>query len=194
MADVIIVGARELTDKLRELARAVSGDQLQQAMMQGGLLLEREMKNNIRSNHLIDTGNLRESVTAEPEGSDAVTVGPRNVVYAAIHEFGGTIRPRNAKYLAIPLSPKAKKAGSPKNYPGELQPMRLAGLQDRLFLVDVDRMQRARRSELSLAYILLRSVQMPARPYVRPALDQHGDDAIQAIADALTEFIEGVGE
>lgn len=193
MSDVIVVGTRELSDNLRALAQALDDERCQQALMQGGLLLEREIKRNIRSNHLIETGNLRESVTAEPEGSDAVTVGPRNVVYAAIHEFGGVIRPRNSKYLAIPLTPKAKKAGSPKNYPGDLQPMRLAGLQDRLFLVDSKRMKRTARSELSLAYILVKSVQMPARPYVRPALDEHGDDAIQAIADALANFIEQVG-
>lgn len=41
---------------------------------------------------------------AKPEG-DGVrgTWGVRDVVYARIHEEGGTIRPKNAKALAVPL-------------------------------------------------------------------------------------------
>jgi len=32
---------------------------------------------------------------------------------AAVHEFGATIHPRNAKNLAIPLSPRARGGGTP---------------------------------------------------------------------------------
>jgi hypothetical protein len=40
--------------------------------------------------------------------------------YAIIHEDGGEIRPRKARALAIPLTPEAKAAGSPRNFPGKL--------------------------------------------------------------------------
>jgi len=49
---------------------------------------------------LVDSGRLRDSITHEVSGN-SVSVGT-NVVYAAIHQLGGTIRAKNAKGLAIP--------------------------------------------------------------------------------------------
>ncbi|HEC12315.1 MAG TPA: phage virion morphogenesis protein [Acidiferrobacteraceae bacterium] len=46
---------------------------------------------------LIDSGGLRDSLTQIP-GPDSVEVGT-NKVYAAIHQFGGTITAKNAPYL-----------------------------------------------------------------------------------------------
>ena len=58
-------------------------------------------------------------------GSDHVTIGT-NVVYAAIHQFGGTtaahvIRPRNKKALAWPGGPGPRKS---VNHPGSKIPAR----------------------------------------------------------------------
>lgn len=50
---------------------------------------------------LRDTGRLQRSITSQVQG-DAVMVGT-NVRYAAVHQFGATIFPRNAKYLAAPM-------------------------------------------------------------------------------------------
>jgi len=38
--------------------------------------------------------------------------------YARIHEYGGTIVPKNAKMLAIPVSPEAKGRASPRDMEG----------------------------------------------------------------------------
>jgi len=38
--------------------------------------------------------------------------------YAAILNFGGTIRPVHAKALAVPISPEAKQVSSPRDMPG----------------------------------------------------------------------------
>jgi phage virion morphogenesis protein len=46
---------------------------------------------------LTESGRLRDSINADP-GRDQVTVGT-NVIYAAIHQFGGTIRPKSASHL-----------------------------------------------------------------------------------------------
>lgn len=47
---------------------------------------------------LRDTGRLRNSIAYETEGSDTVYIGT-NLIYAAIHQFGGTIEAKNAPYL-----------------------------------------------------------------------------------------------
>ena len=49
---------------------------------------------------LTDTARLRQSIT-HAAGPDHVDVGT-NVLYAAIHQFGGEIRPKAAAKLAIP--------------------------------------------------------------------------------------------
>lgn len=46
---------------------------------------------------LTESGRLRDSINARPE-RDMVSVGT-NVIYAAIHQFGGTIEPRSATHL-----------------------------------------------------------------------------------------------
>ncbi|WP_419832134.1 phage virion morphogenesis protein [Endozoicomonas atrinae] len=49
---------------------------------------------------LSDTGRLRNSLSYKT-GNDEVEVGT-NVKYAAVHNFGATIRPKKAKMLAFP--------------------------------------------------------------------------------------------
>ena len=49
---------------------------------------------------LSDTGRLRNSMTSKA-GADQVTIGT-NVIYAAIHHFGGKIRPKTKRGLMIP--------------------------------------------------------------------------------------------
>lgn len=51
---------------------------------------------------LRDTGRLQRSITSEVQG-DAVLVGT-NVRYGAVHQFGATILPKNAKFLAAPAA------------------------------------------------------------------------------------------
>lgn len=66
---------------------------LKEALLRIGILLESEIKLNIRRNRLIDTGNLLNSIRyqlfqrGEVQG---VTVGSYGVPYAAVHEFGFT--------------------------------------------------------------------------------------------------------
>lgn len=50
---------------------------------------------------LIDSGRLRTSITYMP-GPSSVEVGT-NVVYAAIHQFGGTIHAKNAPHLVFKI-------------------------------------------------------------------------------------------
>ena len=51
---------------------------------------------------LVDSGRLRESIVSEA-GPSSVTVGT-NVLYARIHQLGGTIRPKTADRLRFRLA------------------------------------------------------------------------------------------
>jgi hypothetical protein len=73
---------------------------------------------------LRDTGLLGASLGGGPGHvrrvtERSLTIGT-NVAHAKTHQDGAVIVPVKAKYLAIPLTPAASKAGSPRNYPGDL--------------------------------------------------------------------------
>lgn len=77
---------------------------------------------------LYDTTALEHSVTAPGAEGNIDQVGANgfvwgsNLDYAGIHQKGGTIRPKSAKYLAIPATKEAKAKGSPRKWPdGDLK-------------------------------------------------------------------------
>lgn len=71
---------------------------------------------------LRDAGILMASATAngpnsiERRNSTTLEIGTA-LPYAAIHQFGGEIKPVKAKYLWIPKSPEAARVKSPRNFP-----------------------------------------------------------------------------
>ena len=82
-----------------------------------------------------------------------------NVVYAQIHEFGGTIRAKSGKLLAIPFHPSAK-GRSPKDFPNLHYVKSGAGGTPRLMNDDGQTM-----------FLLKPRVTIRAKPYLRPAFD-----------------------
>jgi phage virion morphogenesis protein len=104
---------------------------------------------------LLDTGRLRASIRSELVSPTAVMIGT-NLIYGRIHQEGGTILPRRAKLLAIPLRREFKAKPARK--------------QRGLFVI------RSRRGNLLLVkrdgagikpcYLLLERVKIPARPYL----------------------------
>lgn len=90
------------------------------------------------------------------------TWGVQDVRYALMMEVGGIIRPKKAKYLAIPLTPEARIAGSPRNMAGLVFVQSLKGQP---MLVD--------EQTGDPEYLLRQSVTIKARPYLRPAADVH---------------------
>lgn len=85
--------------------------------------------------------------------------GSTDVGYALIHEVGGTIVPKRAKFLAVPVTEAAKRTSSPRQMPG-LRYGQTSGGQP--VLVDASG---------KVQYLLRRKVTIPARPYLRPAAD-----------------------
>lgn len=98
------------------------------------------------------TRRLRNSITYQATGS-SVAVGT-NVIYAAIHQFGGTIRAKAGPFLSIPVTPAARAAGSPRNMAGLHVAQTLKG---QFILVN----------EKGVTQYLLRAqVTIPARPFL----------------------------
>lgn len=131
------------------IRKAISGDALLKAVTAGAEVLRGAIRINIRETFNREpTGNLMNSINIETDHADShsaeVNVGT-NVIYAAIHEFGGIIKAKNAPFLH--------------------------------FVIDG-------------RHILTKSVNMPARPYMRPAVDENREAIFETIANQLKKQIE----
>lgn len=114
---------------------------------------------------LRDTGSLMASITGRATATEII-VGT-NHPGAALQNFGGTVVPRNGKFLAIALTVAAKRARSPRRMSGTpRQP---------LFAKRVN-------GKLVGHFLLVKRVEVPAREFL--GLSEQG---IGAIAAALAE-------
>lgn len=120
---------------------------------------------------LVDTGRLRNSIAGQSErvvGGVRGTIGT-NVKYARIHEYGGTIRPRNARALAIPITPQAKRLSIAMSATGlsslrQFSDMYVRQRDGRAFLHS--------RSQRNVVFVLKRSVKIREKAYLRIGLKQ----------------------
>lgn len=81
---------------------------LVQGMRNAMFFLEKEVKSSfgVGGNLKVGTGMLRRSIqtTVKPQGSNVIGTIGSDVIYARIHELGGTIHPRVADYLQFQVN------------------------------------------------------------------------------------------
>lgn len=167
---------RSLVERLSDRFKSVqfNSPNLKEALVKIALRVINHAKINIRRQGLIDTGNLLNSIMYEYH-QDAQTVGVNvgsfNVPYAAIHEFGGDIRPKKSKYLTIPLDPRYRRLKA-SNFN-----LSVTKRNHKLFLIDEETGQ--------LAYYLAKEVRIPPRPYLRPAVMQNKEYIIDTLRSLI---------
>jgi phage gpG-like protein len=110
------------------------------------------------------------------------------VKYAAIHEYGGTITAKRSKYLAIPIHPSLKTAAGIAKVPG---PRSVPGL----FFITSKKgnhlLVKSVGKNIEPWYLLRKSVSIPARPYMQPALEHIADKATEVLSLTITAAIQG---
>lgn len=89
---------------------------MRQALTLTALDAEAQAKRNATDRLRVRTGRLRSSIQSQVEEAGGgvrvvVQAGDAEVPYARIQEEGGTITPRNARFLAIPVGPALTSAG-----------------------------------------------------------------------------------
>lgn len=126
------------------------------------------------SKPLRDRGLLMASVSARGAGhvedyaADSLVFGT-NHESAALHQHGGTIRPRKGKFLAIPLTKEAARAGRPRGFP---EPLHFASRNPSKSGALMDRKGKAQ-------FALVKQVTITARPFLgfNPAVLEKIDNA-----------------
>jgi phage gpG-like protein len=177
MTDDVVIGKEELLRKFRSMSEAVQGESLGRVARLGGMVIRDGARDNIKSQGLIESRTLSRSldvqVVEQTKDRAAVEIGT-NLEYGAIHEFGGTIRAKNARYLAIPVGDRS---GSPRKY-SDLK-VKMTG-NGNLVLIDASN---------RVQYVLKTSVQIPARPYLRPAFDEKQGEARNDMGKAFVDVV-----
>jgi hypothetical protein len=171
---VQVIGFDHLDARLSQLKKIEQRAVVKTALTNAGHAVAGWARENIRSQGLIDTGALVNSVSVLVRGAEVWIYS--GLVYAAIQEVGGHIAPVNGKYLTIPLTSAAKKIGGARNWPGKLhkQGMTLADEQG------------------IPQYALSTGVDIPARPWLAPAITQHLDDIRKVISTVLAAEISKI--
>jgi phage gpG-like protein len=178
----VLRGDKDVRRVMRDLRRLVEGE-TDVALRIIGTEGVRGAQENIRQQHgpngegwpalkwrngraLQDTRRLYNSITyVAPLGSKVVTIGT-NVIYSALHHFGGIITPKRAKMLFLPLSRKIARAYSGnarRDYPGAFI---FRSRKGNLLLARRKEGSRRRGAALELLGLLRDSVRIPARPYL----------------------------
>lgn len=173
---------------------------------QSQIIAGRIVKNQL-SGQLIKrrTGTLARSVIGQAEkynGLPAFRVGVLRgpaLSYASILERGGTIRPKNAKSLAIPQKPAltpagVEKFGGPRSYPGELRflPFRrgvaVGKLVDEAEAIAFES-QGLSPYQAEAVYLLVRSVTIKPRYWLKTGMKEQLPPFIKRMAQFLAGAI-----
>ena len=100
---------------------------------------------------------------------------------AYVHEFGATITPRNARNLAIPLSPAARKK-SPRDYDDAW----VLDNGENRFLV---RSKGRNGDQIEFLYLLVPKVTIPERSFIRAGYDSGKDKIAKACEQAVRAIV-----
>lgn len=119
---------------------------------------------------LLDTGRLRNALVSRTPRytQDSVAITTEGVIYAALHQFGGTIRPVNSKMLAIPLTRDARRAGSARRWWEQNKARKpfiyRSKVSGKAFIVTEEESEFI--EGMDFHFLLLPSVTIPARPFL----------------------------
>jgi len=148
-----------------------------------GAFVTSEIGKNIKKQGLIDTTALVNSRTYKVYPTDKKVRCSVNEVYAAIQELGGRIKPDKAGALTVPIHPEAKKlvrnGGSAKDMP-DLVMIKRKGNPPLLVRVK----KSGKKSDIVPMFVLLKSVQITSKPYIRPAVYENKETIMKIFARA----------
>jgi phage gpG-like protein len=186
-------GEKALLQKVDRLAPRIREAVGRKALLQSALLLERHIKMEKLSGQVLHvrSGRLRSSIShrLEPIGQDLTARVGTNLVYARIHEFGGTITPKRAANLAIPTEIAKTPAGVPRYTARQLIAAPSRGGFVRTFFRNRKLYGVTRSGKVRAVFVLVKSLTLPERSYMRSSLNEKRAEIIQTISAAVSEAL-----
>jgi len=173
-----IEGLKKVDDKIRFDLKRVLEDWARHD-------LEEQVQKNLAGRFLKRrTGHLARSTLFRMvvhKGSDGYEVLFTTAKYGPIHEHGGTIRPKRAKYLTIPLKANKTPAGAARYSAPEIPDLFPLVVKGKLFLV-----RNEGKKGLVFYFLLKKKVRIPARRWFSSAIAKK----IGALNRRLKEEVE----
>lgn len=171
---------------------------IKNAMLEATNLVERKLKLNLGGQILkVRTGKLRQSIGSRVvfnEQGIAGIVGSgvrtgKRMIYANIHETGGTIRPKRKKWLTVPLANALTPSGAPKRPSARdwNNTFILRTKSGQLLIVRKDGKKR-----ITPLYVLKKSVSIAKRRYMSRTLDQLENRILIVLGAHIKKGLENV--
>lgn len=108
---------------------------------------------------------------------------------AHAHEYGATIRPKEKKYLAIPLTKEAEAAGSPTVF-SDLRFVNAKG-GNLLMVRDKKKGRGKDKAESEALFLLVKSITLPERSFIRSSFDANQDKLGDIVTGAVEKVLNG---
>lgn len=185
MSDLVIGtdGFEKLLSKLDELPQTVFKD-MGYALLTAVLLVEAVAKDNVHKNFK-GKGTMAASIShkvLKVRGLALAGVVGTNLPYGAVHEFGATIEPKNTDWLTIPFTGVEGRA---KDY------------QDTFFAWSKNNnlilfQRQGKGQDPKPLFVLVKKTEVPARPWLNPALEACRDRVTHIISEALERSLKNV--
>jgi phage gpG-like protein len=141
----------KITQETLKILANTAAKRIQDRINKGGVKPGTSKSNGKKT--LLESGKLKNSIRYRVSGQKIViSAGGAGMPYAAIQHTGGVIKPRRAKYLAIPLNSIAK-AKSPRDF-------KKTFIRKGIIYLEGD------NGVVTPMYVLKKSVTIPARPYM----------------------------
>ena len=102
---------------------------------------------------------------------------------AHAHEYGATIRPKEKKYLAIPLTKEAETAGTPTVF----NDLRFVNAKGGNLLMVRDK----KNGKSEAMFLLVKSVTLPERSFIRASFDEGKDKLGEIIEAQVSKVLAG---
>lgn len=106
---------------------------------------------------------------------------------AHAHEYGATIKPKKGKYLAIPLTKEAQAAGSPRAF----SDLYFVNAKGGNLLMVRDKKKHGGKTESETMYLLVKSVTLPERSFIRASFDAQQDELGSIVTKAMVKMLDG---
>lgn len=187
---------KEDLDRIKRILDRLSPGKRGPAIVKGmqavGIEVEAGLKLMIGGNPLHSiTGRLRNSIESRvdllPGNSIVAVIGSgvrrgKNVAYSAIHETGGTIKPKRAKYLTIPLKAAKTASGVARGKARDFANTFIKKVSSGDLLI----FQNKGNGIIPL-FVLKKSVKIPASRYMSKALASRSSRVVDVLLHTLEE-------
>lgn len=189
-----------IAEKLTQIATNLQGKVLYEGLRDSALHVESRLKENISGSILkVRSGRLRSSIASivisEDKGLKAIIgSGVRQgnrLPYANIHETGGTITPRLARWLTIPLDAAKTAAGVQRFTAKDVMAgaTKYSGSFVRKGII-FGKLERGKSARIIPLFVLKQSVNIPPRYYMSKTLEQMAHNITRIILTRIDEELK----